>query len=88
MGTRKEPADKSIEYVGFRITLGEKAVVKALAKRRHATTGDDSLSGWFRVVLRKEAKAAGMTVDEPIEPKAKPRPQAKRAKRAARTGQS
>jgi len=65
------------DQIGIRLTLGEKAAVDELVRRRHEETGDDSIAGWFRVLLRREAKAAGVEILEPGEK----RPASKGAKR-------
>lgn len=49
--------------MGFRISAGERAAVEELIRRRHAETGDDSASGWFRALVRREANEAGVRVE-------------------------
>lgn len=58
----------------FRCTPGEKAALEALAKKRGADMAergeipDDSPTGFLRAVIRREAKAADIPVDEASPP--------------------
>src|SRR5262245_47271428 len=55
------------EQVNFRVSAGEKAAIEALVRRRHEEQGDDGASGWFRWIVRREARAAGIEIVEPGE---------------------
>jgi hypothetical protein len=72
MGVAKE------EQVGFRVTPGERKAVEELVRRRHEETGDDSASGWFRALLRREAKGAGVAIEETTVQQAPKKGKAKR----------
>jgi hypothetical protein len=48
------------DQVIFRVTPEEKRALEQLVQMRATETGDDTLVGWFRAVLRREARSAGI----------------------------
>lgn len=66
--------------VTFRLTIEEKAALELLAKRRAAEMSergdvpDDSVNGLLRAMIRRDAKAAEITIDAAA---AKPKRRAK-----------
>lgn len=63
--------------VSIRLTDGEKAALGELAKKRGADMAargevpDDSVNGYIRAIIRRDALAAGFAVDAPAAPPAK-----------------
>lgn len=60
---------------GEREALGELLRLRAAEMEAHDMAGDASFAGWLRSIIRREAKAAGVTVEsvhaapEPPKPK-------------------
>jgi hypothetical protein len=56
---------KEEEHFGVRVTRGEFAAIGKLVELWREETGDGTKSGWFRGMVRREAKARGVAIVEP-----------------------
>ena len=58
------PDMKREKLIGLRVTPAEERALERLLALRAKETGDGTFSGWFRVLLRREAKEAGFEIGD------------------------